>query len=164
MSTLSRVQNVCRRLPIFLKCSSLQSHTELQKPRKFHQNLTLLCFGHVPVIVCLGQACMKWIFVVGTHQFCLKLAQMGNTTSAIGVLESWRRIFLRKCWFILSRLYLCISFSVFEDLGLWPLWAIKVVTRQVWTFRQDIWRPIWEKFFLREAILQKITEFYEIIS
>ena len=73
---------------------------------------------------------------------------MGNTTSAIGVLESLRGIFLRKCWFILSRLYLCISFSVFEDLGLWPLWAIKVVTRQVWTFRQDIWRPIWEKFFL----------------
>ena len=86
--------------------------------------------------------------LLGTHQFCLQLAQMGNTTSAIGVLESLRRIFLRKCWFILSRLYLCISFSVFEDLGLWPLWAIKVVTRQVWTFRQDIWRPIWEKFFL----------------
>ena len=46
---------------------------------------------------------------------------------------------LKTCiLYITIHLYLCISFSVFEDLGLWPLWAIKVVTRQVWTFRWDI--------------------------
>ena len=114
-------------------------NTELQKPgigKIFSQNITLSCF-----VKAAQQYCRYALVTAGYNEILLlgdsvlpvvyNLLKWATLLRQLEILRVQQRTFLNKCWFSVSRLYLCISFSVFEDLGLWPLWAIKVVTLQV---------------------------------
>ena len=112
------------------------TNTELQKPgigKIFSQNITLSC-----VVKAVQQYCRYALVTAGIVLFwdsvlpvVYNLLKWATLLRQLEILRVQQRTFLNKCWFSVSRLYLCISFSVFEDLGLWPLWAIKVVTLQV---------------------------------